>query len=287
MTTHYVMPWKCETCTLDGIENELVACPVCETIDLSRLDGSEASFAACGGFVCGGCDQRFERIEDLYTLDACSHRFCYPCIDAHVARGLCSELGANIGCLTCDIKLSVRDLQDLSRRYHPPQRTTTKHNAAAARRLMKELKSLEGNRLFEIHLVEDTLTEWQVLMVGFNPQDADPNERDLARDLKHRPIDMRVLFPPDYPQSPPFIRVISPRFKFHTGHVTIGGSICTESLTSTGWDPSMTMESILVGIRADLIAGGGRIDKTNPTPYGDREAREAFRRMCERYGWKP
>ena len=31
------------------------------------------------------------------------------------------------------------------------------------------------------------------------------------------------------------MRVIRPRFAFHTGHVTVGGSICIELLTSSGW----------------------------------------------------
>lgn len=41
-----------------------------------------------------------------------------------------------------------------------------------------------------------------------------------------------MIFPPNFPFAPPFIRVIRPRFMFRTGHVTIGGSICTEMLTN-------------------------------------------------------
>jgi hypothetical protein len=51
-------------------------------------------------------------------------------------------------------------------------------------------------------------------------------------------VKMELTFPKDYPFSPPFIRVIEPRFKFHTGHVTIGGSICHEILTRSGWTPT-------------------------------------------------
>ena len=37
-----------------------------------------------------------------------------------------------------------------------------------------------------------------------------------------RAIVMRVYFPGTYPDAPPFIRVIRPRFEFRTGHITIG-----------------------------------------------------------------
>ena len=43
--------------------------------------------------------------------------------------------------------------------------------------------------------------------------------------------------------SPPFVRMLRPRFKFHTGHVTIGGSICSPILTQQ-WDPSTSLEGL-------------------------------------------
>jgi hypothetical protein len=48
-------------------------------------------------------------------------------------------------------------------------------------------------------------------------------------------ITLHVTFPPNFPFSPPFIRVVRPRFAFRTGHVTVGGSICTLMLTNDGW----------------------------------------------------
>ena len=43
-------------------------------------------------------------------------------------------------------------------------------------------------------------------------------------------IKLAITFPKGYPFDPPFIRVVEPRFAFHSGHVTIGGSICAEYL---------------------------------------------------------
>ena len=41
---------------------------------------------------------------------------------------------------------------------------------------------------------------------------------------------LRVVFNSNYPSSPPFIRVIRPRFQFHTGHVTIGQCLGESSI---------------------------------------------------------
>ena len=43
-----------------------------------------------------------------------------------------------------------------------------------------------------------------------------------------------------------YIRVLRPRFQFRTGHVTLGGSICTQLLSNEGWNPMYRLEQILV-----------------------------------------
>ena len=98
-------------------------------------------------------------------------------------------------------------------------------------------------------------------------------------------IDLRIAFPSSYPSAPPYIRVLRPRFVYRTGHVTIGGSICTEMLTSVGWSSTMTVESVLLGIRANMLVGGARIDTSNRRDYSEAEAREAFNRMKRDHGW--
>ena len=52
---------------------------------------------------------------------------------------------------------------------------------------------------------------------------------------------------------PPFVRVLRPRFKFLTGHVTVGGSICMQMLTKSGWSPANNMEVLyLVTLQYDM-----------------------------------
>lgn len=101
-------------------------------------------------------------------------------------------------------------------------------------------------------------------------------------------IKLECMFPENYPFSPPFIRVISPKFGFHTGHVTVGGSICMELLTASGWSPVYTFESIIVQIVNAMIEGGGRLDKAaviTRSEYSEFEAREAFDRVARAHGW--
>ena len=82
------------------------------------------------------------------------------------------------------------------------------------------------------------------------------------------------------------MRVVRPRFKFHTGHITIGGSICMELLTKSGWRPTNDIESVLIQIRAEMIAGGARLDLKNMQPYSLSEARSAFTRVASQHGWQ-
>jgi ubiquitin-conjugating enzyme E2 Q len=54
---------------------------------------------------------------------------------------------------------------------------------------------------------------------------------------------MEVSFPKDYPTRPFSLRCVSPRFVWYTGHVTAGGSICIEALTTSGKRGSMTTKT--------------------------------------------
>ena len=87
-----------------------------------------------------------------------------------------------------------------------------------------------------------------------------------------------------FPNSPPFVRVLRPRFKFHTGHVTIGGSLCTEVLTSA-WSSENDPFALLILLQNNLIDGNGQIDFQNVYDYTEREAQEAFARVANHHGW--
>ena len=158
---------------------------------------------------------------------------------------------------------------------------------AATKRLMKEMKEIQKaggeGQGFAVSLPDDSdLYTWDATFFDFE------RGTPLARDLERVPgkrVTLRIAFPSGYPSSPPYVRVLRPRFAFRTGHVTIGGSICTEMLTSQGWSSMMTMESVLLAIRTNMLTGGARIDHQIKYDYSEAEAREAFNRMMTQHGW--
>ncbi|XP_033626521.1 ubiquitin-conjugating enzyme E2 Q1-like isoform X2 [Asterias rubens] len=135
----------------------------------------------------------------------------------------------------------------------------------------------------------DNLFLWDVQLTDFDA--GSPLTRDLNRfaaQNKERPeLHLEVIFPDDYPMSPPFIRVVKPRFEFLTGHVTVGGSICMELLTKSGWRPTNDIESILVQVRSAIMSDpNARLHRSQANvPYTMKEAKTAFQRMVERYKW--
>jgi len=98
---------------------------------------------------------------------------------------------------------------------------------------------------------------------------------------------VELRFSKDYPFAPPFVRVVKPRFAFRTGHVTVGGSICMELLTNSGWNSTNDIESILIQIRAEMTGGGARLDAgmSNTYEYTESEAWDAFNRAAATHGW--
>jgi ubiquitin-conjugating enzyme E2 Q len=161
----------------------------------------------------------------------------------------------------------------------------------AARRLIADLREVMSVKPEEIGFhtqpLNNNLFTWEVRLFGFDKKD--PFYKDLmvykkktGRDY----VEMQVTFPETYPSHPPFIRVVQPRFQFHTGRVTVGGSICTDVLTMDGWGPCYAIQSLLINIFAEIQMGKPRIDFDQSAPYSVEEARAAFRRVASDHHWK-
>ncbi len=116
----------------------------------------------------------------------------------------------------------------------------------------------------------------------------------LSKDMKDKSLKSIILeirFGKDYPISPPFIRVIRPRFlSFMSGgggHVTAGGALCMELLTNSGWSAVSSIESVLLQVRLAMSSTDPRPARLEPGPvrdYGVGEAVEAFLRACNAHG---
>eukprot|EP00775_Hariotina_reticulata_P008971 gene8971-9146_t len=182
---------------------------------------------------------------------------------------------------------------------------------AEFRHLTREVAAGKLNFIRDLTLVDDTLSSWRFKLHNFD-EDI-PGGKDLNADLLRLKqmygqdhLLMEVQFPKDYPHEPLFIRVVSPRCRMYTGHVTAGGSICLEALTNSGpagaWQPDMCVESLLNVVIINMIdcpsayvqtatgpggrSGPLRIDFScgNPTyGYSQHEAKAAFHRTLENH----
>lgn len=141
---------------------------------------------------------------------------------------------------------------------------------------------------------EDNYNIWQVLISKNNFFDTDPTitfakQTLLYQDMhtfniKH--IVFEITLPDDYPHSPPFIRIITPRFVHLTGHITIGGSICSELLMKQNWVPTLSILKVMIIICHNMIDGGARLSRGSELlrPYTFAEAESAYNRMVKTHG---
>ncbi|TGJ80826.1 hypothetical protein E0Z10_g7935 [Xylaria hypoxylon] len=138
----------------------------------------------------------------------------------------------------------------------------------------------------------DNMFQWIVELHSFDPS------LPLAKDMKTAGITSIVLeirFLRGFPLTPPFVRVIKPRFLPFSmgggGHVTAGGAMCMELLTNTGWSPVSSMESVLLQVRLAMSALEPKparleIQNNSDSKYSMYEAVEAYRRAANSHGWE-
>jgi ubiquitin-conjugating enzyme E2 Q len=169
---------------------------------------------------------------------------------------------------------------------------------AATKRLMKDFKDIieiqnkEPSHELGWHIDEDkvdNIYQWIVELHSFDPT------LPLAKDMKSKDVKSIVLelrFGKEYPMSPPFVRVIRPRFlgfqQGGGGHVTAGGAMCMQLLTNDGWSAVSSIESVLLQVRmaiSSLDPKPARLQAGAPADYGVGEAVEAYMRACAVHGW--
>ena len=164
-------------------------------------------------------------------------------------------------------------------------------NKASVERILSDYSRVHGHSHFGWNAspMGRNLQKWTITLFNFEGDLKKDMERVKARTGKDT-IDMEMTFPANYPYDPPFLRVVRPRFQLRTGRVTIGGSICTQLLTSEGWKPIYDVESIIESIRQQITdeKSGARIDHDNRSDYTLQEAQEAFTRVAAYHkekGW--
>ena len=121
-----------------------------------------------------------------------------------------------------------------------------------------------------------------------------PRNSKLYRQGEPLGIDT-ILFacylPLDYPFTAVQIRVVTPKIKRHTGHVTIGGSVCADVLYNEGWTPGNTILSSLMScmslIADDTLPAYGQIDESKlGEEYTYQEFQQAYSFTGTTHSWK-
>ena len=191
--------------------------------------------------------------------------------DAALARQLQAELNGAGG------QKRSRDTQDLTadsddepsakKAKAPPWQG--KRGTARMFAEMSALRKWKGSpRVFDIEMVQDRADKWRFSVNGFdNDCSAGRNLNSDLRKLRGQScIKMEITFPSDYPTRPFFLRCVSPRFCWYTGHVTAGGAICIEALTTEGtpgsWQPDICVESVLNTVFMNFLDTASEIIRT-------------------------
>lgn len=109
-----------------------------------------------------------------------------------------------------------------------------------------------------------------------------------ARRVRKPPvIVLELQFADNHPSDPPFVRIVRPRFQQYTGHITVGGSICSKLVTADGWRPNISTESLLRTILEAMNDGNAKIEPTDMSAYDYtiEEAVSAYERVASFHGW--
>lgn len=157
-----------------------------------------------------------------------------------------------------------------------------------SRRLMKELQDIArlSDRFISVELVNENLFDWNVKLHQVDKDSV------LWQDMKETNTEFILLnltFPDNFPFSPPFMRVLSPRLE--NGYVLDGGAICMELLTPRGWSSAYTVEAVMRQFAASLVKGQGRICRKagkSKKSFSRKEAEATFKSLVkthEKYGW--
>ena len=290
--------WACESCTFvnDGSEGG-VQCGVCETPRaVAAALGVGGKRPRAPAFTPPPPSRRLEASDDddydddeSWGMDVDEDEDAYALASAAPPPPKRPALAVPTGSLAAESEADARIDATLAKAF------AGGGSALATKRLMQEFKDLiKLSQKGQLNGIEVSMPDdangyhW---IAELTPPLGGRFHRELeayAVANNRKPVvELEILFDANFPYSPPFIRVVRPRFAPLSGHITSGGSICVELLTASGWSSAYTMESVLVQLNALMDAGGARLDRWSANrPYGMREAKEAFRRVASDHGWK-
>ncbi|TKA34311.1 hypothetical protein B0A50_00291 [Salinomyces thailandicus] len=181
----------------------------------------------------------------------------------------------------------------------PLMPTPTYAISNTTKRLLKELQNLQTVQQttptsslgwsLDIPKTENVY-QWLVQLHSFHLLNPTlPLVTDMRKTKLHS-IVLEIRFNKDFPYTPPYIRVVRPRFQTFAqgggGHIVAGGAMCMELLTNSGWSSVSSMESVLMQVRLAIASEPfARLDLRSKGDYGTGEAAEGYMRACRAHGW--
>lgn len=147
--------------------------------------------------------------------------------------------------------------------------------------------NLDDEIIMKFNIVNEQINIWNFKLHYENFKDYNELYNDMKKyNIEY--IDIEVIIPNEFPFEPPFIRIIGPVFQYKTGHITVGGSICMDILTTDKWNCVMGLDKIILIIKHNIIDGKGKIDINRlGQKYSYKEAVSAFNRMVKNHPeWK-
>ncbi|KAK4690371.1 ubiquitin-conjugating enzyme E2 Q, partial [Lecanoromycetidae sp. Uapishka_2] len=161
----------------------------------------------------------------------------------HASKGkgkISSDTPTKPDALKTDFQPGTLDHKNLPL-LEPPSYATSMATRALQKELTATLKVQDTHPSHELGWYIDrelinNVYQWIIELHSFE------SHLPLAKDMKSKDLKsvvMEIRFGKNYPMSPPFVRVIRPRFMSFMqgggGHVTAGGALCMELLTNSGW----------------------------------------------------
>ena len=176
------------------------------------------------------------------------------------------------------LKQTAQDKQDLSSKINNGRLKKEYEQIVNPKNIIERE---ESGLFIEPNFNPKTMDVWRFKFLKENI----PTETTLFKQLTSKNIDFidfEIRFKERYPFEAPFVRIVHPKFKELTGHITSGGSICTELLSPSGWTPIIKIEKLLFDIKQLIIDGNAELDMKNyDNKYKLEEAQKAFKRMLQ------
>ncbi|GAB1737047.1 hypothetical protein NU219Hw_g409t1 [Hortaea werneckii] len=172
--------------------------------------------------------------------------------------------------------------------------------SGTTKRLLKELQHLQKVQqsstladlgwYIDVDKIENVY-QWIVELHSFQCLNTKLPIVTQMKNKSMKSIVLEIRFNKDFPYTPPYVRVVRPRFLTFAqgggGHIVMGGAMCMELLTNTGWSSVSSMESVLMQVRLAIALSEppARLDVKNHGDYGTGEAADGYMRACATHGW--